>query len=480
MMGCLSNADLARALSARIKTAFELANSDASGPVSKITKMTRCAALAVACSAPVTSFAQLCPDLTSYYPGVNPDWPSIDARLDPLLSQCLTSSEYFALRGAAQLNTGQLSDALESLERALLLEPANGAAQIDYALALFEAGQLFAALEINARLLGREDLPTGLQAGLRQRQRDWRRLTRQTEGQLDVLAGYDNNLNGGPADDRLTLTLSGEPVLLELNPEFAPVSGPFTNLRAGARFRQLTPDAQHNISGDVRGRVSEDTESDILQFSGRYAFIRPDEYHAFQIQAGVNHLFFGGSELFTASDVGFVYQPAGDASCRPEFTLALQHQHFHEQSQLDALESRVTAGGICRQPAMGGTPGTQRLAFTMGLLANENVEDGRPGGDRQGWQLNFDWQHPLFKGSLRTQLNHTRLKDSKGYSPVLANNAERWQNRSFILFQYREPVEIFGRDSILMVNLYHQQQRSNIELFRNNDTTVEVGFSFRF
>ncbi len=468
-MGCFPIADRARALSACLK----IVSHTVSPLASRL-------ALAGACLVATPALAQTCPDLTQYYPGANPDWTELDAQLAPLLNQCLNSSEYFALRGAAELNTGQLNAALESLERALLLEPNNGAAQIDYALALFEAGQLFAALEINQRLLGREDLPGNLQPGLRQRQRQWQRLTRQTERQIDVLAGYDNNLNGAPTGDQLTLTLSGEPVLLELNPEFKPVSGPFTNLRAGGRFRQLTPSAQHNVTGDVRGRISEDTNSDILQFSGRYSFIRPDARHAIQGQAGVNHLFFGGSELFTATDIGAVYQPAGDDRCRPEFTVALQHQHFHEQSQLDAVESRVTAGGICRQPALGGQQGTQRLAFTMGLLANDNVENGRPGGDRQGWQLNFDWQHPLWNGNLRTQLNHTRLKDSKGYSPVLANNAERWQNRSFVLLQYREAVKIFGRDTILMANLYHQQQRSNIELFQNTDTTLEVGFSFRF
>jgi hypothetical protein len=470
-MGCFPLAGFARTLIASLRDVLILTNF--------ASRTGRRLILLGSITLATPALAQTCPDLSQFYPGSDPDWPAVDARLLPLLNQCLNSSEYFALRGAAELNTGQLSEALESLERALLLEPDNGAAQIDYALALFEAGQLFAALEINRRLLGRDDLPANLQPGLRQRQQQWQRLTRQTESQLDVLAGYDNNLNGAPTGEQLTLTLSGEPVLLELNPEFQPVSGPFTNLRAGTRFRQLTPNAQHNVTGDVRGRISEDTESDILQFSARYSFIRPDARHAWQIRAGVNHLFFGGSELFTASDIGLVYQPAGDNSCRPEFTVATQHQHFHDQSQLDAIETRVTAGGVCRQRAFGGQ-GAQRLGFSMGLLANDNVENGRPGGDRQGWQLNFDWQHPLGNGSLRTQLNHTRLRDSKGYSPVLANNAERWQQRSFILFQYREPVQIFGRDTILMVNLYHQQQRSNIELFKNTDTTAEVGFSFRF
>ena len=424
--------------------------------------------------------AQTCPDLSPYYPETEAQWPDINEQLAGLLSRCLASSEYFALRGAAQLNTGQLTEALESLERALLLEPDNGAAQIDYALALFEAGQIFTALEVNGRTLGRTDLPANLRPGLRERQQSWRALTRQNELQLDLLAGYDNNLNGAPADDQLTLTLSGEPVILALNPEFQPISGPYLNLRTVGRFRQLQPNSQHNFSAEVRGRISEDTKSDILQISARYAFIRPDAERAWQIQTGINHLFYGGSVLFTGSDFGIRFQPGGDEQCRPEFIAALQHQHFHNQSQLNSIESKLSAGGFCQFAAMGESGRRQRIGFEVGLLNNDNLDDGRLGGDRSGWQLNFDWQHPLLDGSLRAQLNHTRLHDSNSYSPVLANNATRWQNRSFILLQYRKPVSFFGRSSTLMFNLYHQQQQSNIDLFQTLDTTAEVGLSFRF
>lgn len=429
---------------------------------------------------PGEASAQSCPDLSPYYPASDAQWPVVDAQLDQLLASCLTNSEFFALRGAAQLNTGQLTEALESLERALLLEPDNGAAQIDYALALFEAGQLFTALEVNGRTLERTDLPANLRPALRERQQSWRALTRQKEGQLDVLAGYDNNLNGAPSDDQLTLTLSGDPVILALNPEFQPISGPYLNLRSVGRFRQLQPGSQHNFSAEVRGRISDDTNSDLLQLSARYAFIRPDANHAWQILSGINHLYYGGSALFTGTDLGFRYQPTGDSQCRPEFIAALQHQHFHNQDQLNAIESKLSAGGFCQFPTFGDSTGRQRIGFEMGLLSNDNLDDGRLGGDRSGWQLNFDWQYPLWRGSLRTQVNHTRLHDSKGYSPVLASNAERWQNRSFLLLQYREPFTLFGQNSTLMINLYHQQQQSNIELFQTVDTTAEVGLSFRF
>ncbi len=423
-----------------------------------------------------------CPALASYYPvpGENPQWAAIDRALAPLLSECLLSSEYFALRGAAQLNSNRLEDALESLERALLLEPDNGAAQIDYALALFQAGQLFAALEINEALLEREDLPANLLPGIRQRQENWRRLTRDQEVQLDVILGYDNNLNAAPADDQLTLTLSGESILLTLNPEFQPVSGPYVNFRSAGRYRMLAPNHQHNFSVSVRGRVSEDTKSDLLQLSTRYTLLKPDASHAWQVQAGVNQLYYGGSTLFTGSDLSWRYQPPGDEQCRPDFSIAAQFQHFHGQSHLDALETKLGAGGLCDLAGFWGQDGRQRVSFNMSLLLNDNLDGARLGGDRQGWQLNLDWQHPLGNGAVYAQLNHTRQRDGQPYSALLANNAVRTQNRSFVLLQYRKPTRVFGRDSSLMFNLYHQQQQSNIELFQIVDTTAEVGLSFRF
>ena len=73
------------------------------------------------------------------------------ATLADIQASCLRSSEYYALLGAAQLNSAQLESASESLERALLLDPNNGAAQIDFASALFASGQLFPALQLNER-----------------------------------------------------------------------------------------------------------------------------------------------------------------------------------------------------------------------------------------------------------------------------------------------------------------------------------------
>jgi tetratricopeptide (TPR) repeat protein len=101
---------------------------------------------------PISSFAA-CPDLSAFYQSDAAASAVLQQQISQLLPECLESSEFFALYGAAQLNSSDLAGALESLERALLLNPGNGAAAIDYAQALFEVGQLFTALEMNQRLI---------------------------------------------------------------------------------------------------------------------------------------------------------------------------------------------------------------------------------------------------------------------------------------------------------------------------------------
>jgi tetratricopeptide (TPR) repeat protein len=421
---------------------------------------------------------QSCPDLSTYYSSFQQaDWGQLEAQLAQIKLSCLDSSEFFALHGAAQLNSGMLDQSLESLERALLLDPNNGAAQIDYGLALFQKGQLFMALEINERLLVREDLPANLKPSLRDRQKTWKALTRQKSFQIDTLTGYDNNLNGAPSPDQVTLTLSGEAIPLTLDTDFRPTGGPYMNLRLGSRYRALAPDHQHNWSTEIRARTSEDSDSNLVQLTSRYSFIRPDEGRSWQLSSGVSHLNFGGEGLFSGVDTNARYQADSDQLCKPYYELAVQYQYYHEQDFLNGVESRASAGLSC--PFTAG-PRNQRLSMELGLLNNQALRSARLGGDRKGWQFKADWQIQAAGGTLRAQLSHIQLDDNEGYSELLDNGAERKLDRSYILVQYRKPMATFGPNSSFMVNLYRQIQTSNIEFFRTANTSAEIGLSWSF
>jgi hypothetical protein len=429
--------------------------------------------------------AQTCPDLSRYYAQTTAadaaedraaQWAALATSLADLQLRCLRSSEYYALLGAAQLNSGKLDVASESLERALLLDPTNGAAQIDYAEALYAAGQLFPALQLNETLLARDDIPADLRERLTERQAAWHGNIKQHLLQLDLLAGFDNNLNGAPGADQITLTLSGEPVLLSLNTDLQQQEGAFTNAGLSSRQLTLSANGQSSWTNEMRGRLSQDTRSDLLQFDSRYSLIKPSRRRTLQWDAVASSLFFGGSALYSGAQTRLRYQPNTAKRCAPVYEIASQYQRFHSQTALDAWETKATVGASC----VAGESGVNviRYGFDGGYITNRALDSKRPGDDREGWQMNFRAQRALFGGELTAQASYTRLEDDSGYSPILLNGAARWQERSQLLLQHRTPLRLGAKRALFLVNLYHQAQSSNIELFDLTDTALELGFSF--
>jgi tetratricopeptide (TPR) repeat protein len=418
-----------------------------------------------------------CPDLQNFYPDDNTNWFVLERELARLLPQCLDNPEYFALYGAAQLNSGQVAAAAESLERALLMQPDYGAAQIDYAEALFLQGQIFSAMDMNRLLLARNDLPADLSDMLEQRQQDWRAMTRQTNFQVDSLLGYDSNLNRGPSTNQITVTLSGEPIELELSPDVLPIAGAYANLRVAASHSRLQPGASHNWMSEFTGRVSEDNASDLVQFNGRYAYARERRSHAWQSGGAVSHLQLGGRALLSAAEANAFYQQASDRACGPYYGIAAQYQYYHERSShLDAVETRSTGGLACDRIV-----NNAALTAELSQISSFAVYSDRPGGNRHGWQARLTWQHELPLGSVTAQVSHSRLIDRKGYSELLDDGARRDLSRDLVLLQYRYPlVHDWLPGAILMVNAFHQRQHSNLALFDSRDSAVEAGLRFNF
>jgi tetratricopeptide (TPR) repeat protein len=418
----------------------------------------------------------VCPPLAPFQNTEEDAWESTRQSLAEIFDQCLLSSEYFSLLGAAQLNTGRLVDAMESLERALLLDPDNGAALIDYSEALLEDGQLFAAIEVNQLLLARTDAPPGLKQQIESRQREWSALTRQTDWQIDLLGGYDSNLNGAPDAETVALTLSGEPILLKLNETYQAIEGPYLNARVAALHSRLGPEHQDTLFGQVRGRWSDDSSSDVKQFSGRYTRRGSPLPEIGQLSVGLNHLVFLGNSLFTGTDASYRGGLATIGTCSTNLSAALQQQRWQQQRRLDGIEMKAGVEASC---PLGTTIG-QEITLGASLLNNLALNDNRLGGNRDGWQATAGWRAASSQRVITAQVNFTSILDGRGFSSLLENNARRRVQRGSVLIQYRERLEFLARGLELVANLYHQDQRSNIGLFDTIDTSIEVGLSWRF
>jgi len=414
--------------------------------------------------------ASACPELAAYYYASQPqEWELVSLQLAPLLPECLQSTEYFALLGASQLNTGRLVQALESLERSLLLDPDNGAASIDYAEALFQAGQLFPALELNQNLLARSDLPSHLQVILNQRQTLWQSRTVSRGISAELAFGHDDNLNGAPSRADLTLTLSGEPIFLTLDQANQPISAPYARFRLAGVYQKATPDFSHDMLAAVTSRNSEHPETDLLQLDWRYSLGQELLRRQWSLQTGVNHLSFGGSPLYSVADARFQLQ-TGNGGCQPRYGVAGQYQLYHGQSIFSGIETSATAGLHCR-------PGNRDMVFGLDLswVANLALEDNRPGGDRDGWRLQLGWRQALGRGLVDAQYSFSTLQDDSGYSDLLDNGARRQVYSRLLRVQYRQPL---AQRLDFQMSLSHQGQSSNLVPFQNTGTGLELGLSY--
>ena len=245
----------------------------------------------------LSSYA-LCPDLREYYPILGRDPSLLDRQLSNLLEDCYENSEYFALLGSAQIQMGDLFRALENLERSLLLDPQNGSAAFDYAEVLFRQGQVISALEINNQLSERDDLPHGMDDLIAERSRLWRPYTVQYAGGFGLSFGHDNNLNSAPIGERLTLTLSGKPVSLEVSPEFRANAGSYTGLSAGVTRVQETLGLTSRVSGSLRGRFGDISDYEMVQGSFLVGLSDSTEDSRWSTVLGVDHLNFGKNAIF--------------------------------------------------------------------------------------------------------------------------------------------------------------------------------------
>ncbi len=379
------------------------------------------------------------------------------------MAECLESAEYFALLGGTQLSAGRIAEALESLERALLLDPNNGAARVDYAQALYIAGQIFPAMELNESLLQRSDLPPNLQTMLLTRQDLWEGQTRSKGLFAELATGYDDNLNGAPSKSDFTLTLSGEPVAVELSQDFQPDSGSYLNLQLAGFYQKLSSDHSQDVQFGLRSRQSGTSDNELLQFDWRYSYVLPVRGKQWEFGVGSSHLLFGGNPLYSVTE-GKVRYRFNDRDCSPHYELAGQHQLYHGQSFMTGLESSITGGFDC-------TRGTQRLGIEAGAVNNSALRD-RPGADRQGWKVRFNWQMELGQDAISAQFGYASLEDKAGYSPLLNNGAGRQVHSRTVQVQYNHPIQT---DLSVIINLNHQGQGSNIDPFENHSTAFEVG-----
>ena len=423
------------------------------------------------------SAASACPDLSGFYEMSDDEINSIEAELSDLSGECSDSSEYFALLGSVQLKRGDLLQANESLELALLLNPQNGSALFDYAEILNQQGQVLNAIELGEQLLTREDLPPGLEELIAERLLAWEQATTENGLAIGISVGHDDNLNSAPINDSLTLTLSGRPVVLDVAPEFQATGGNYSRFAINGFSRRAASDTVYSLSGGVSGKFSDLSEHQAVQGSTRFIFADGGDFPRWNIEAGLDYLNYGQNSIFGSSTLRASYVAKRVGSCEIMPTAALQYQHFYQSRVLSGVEGSVGLGAFCRIP---GSANDERFGIEAGALHNKARDENRLGLDRKGWRVNMAWQKNFGSGTASLQYIHSELDDERGYSVLFDNGIRRTASLDSLNFRYFYPLGAQLGNANLIAWLSHYRQRSSVALFRTGGTVAEISINWAF
>jgi tetratricopeptide (TPR) repeat protein len=396
------------------------------------------------------------------------EWEALQVRLRSQMPQCLQDPLFFSLYGAALLNTDRVNQAVDALERALLLSPENGGVLLDYATALFRSGELLTALRLNRQLLSRKDLPEHLRPLLEERQTYWNGLKRRWSGRFTFLGGHSDNLNVSSGIKNLILTIDGKDVLVGIDKSYRPVSGLYSYSRLLLKRTTKLDDQQNIFSVAIQGRFSELSEADTDEVRIEYSeeYDRRNSVDSWSVST--SYYRYGDSEEYYNTQ-GLLKSSWGRGSCSPYVEGELKSLYFPELEQLNDI-SLIGRGGVrC---------GFGRHKYDVSLAYAVSKDLGaRPGGRRDTLTLDLGWQASVGTGFILSNFSYSDSSDLRGYSPILESGAVRALKNTNFSVQYIHPI----MDQFSFHAGYRVQiQKSNLALFSTSSESVDIGISYAF
>ncbi|MEN9426261.1 MAG: hypothetical protein RLZZ220_610 [Pseudomonadota bacterium] len=389
-------------------------------------------------------------------------------RLEPLGDACQHRTDYFAYHGSLLLNLNRPQEAAIALEKALLLAPELGGAQLDYAQALAELGQIAAARHLASDIASRPDLPPGLQTWLQSQIGDWQGSGWRTAWSLDLLSGHENNLNGSPDIRFLTLTLPGGNVELEL--EGKEGRQPGNTFKSDLLLAAAHPlgsgliqlGAQH-LNRSSHGLPATRQELNTLNLTYHHPLWNG------QLGGRLEHtrIQIGNDPAYTGQNSSLLYQIAPTLTPEP-CNLSLggnseqrnypgaRHQNGQYRGQLLHYGCRWDTWQI-------------NLSLQHGTDHARNPQ--RLGGDQQRNDLTLAIGHRIDNHRITLALSDTQARDATPYSPLLGNTP-RQINRQTARLHWEYPLT---PHCALISQLEHTRQTSNINLFGMNNQALYLG-----
>ena len=439
------------------------------------------------------------------------------SHLQSQLSHCQNNVPWLVWAGQTLMRAKQFLLASDYLERALMLEPDNKGAKLDYALSLAGSEQPDAALSLLQGLLKEPDMPANVRDAiqtllvrLETPQRNSLGLTTSefaSSGNgpnsshkfyAGMKAGRDSNLLGAPNLSELSLNFSGTPFNLSLDSSYLSRSGSYARADVGWSYTQP---ASENFGALQAWALARGRESSVAPearqqqalvgieyrakpFAGRGISAmnalglgdwRLDQVDAYISAQNVN-LKGGTSVKYSAQTMGLGLQKSFglfEAHCDAKFGVEGQNRNLHSNPILSGRYGGLTVQWFCQSQ--------QGLAWLLAASKgqDQNIDPARAGGPQAESAL----RAMAKSGSVLVELEADYKKDSSLYSVLLSNSLRKiarvggrleWQGSiSPLVFP------LVGQLPELKVQsgVQWSYQKSNLQLFRQQNWGPYVGLS---
>ena len=424
------------------------------------------------CLSSTFAHAQGCPRFDySALPKTPEGWQALEVQLVGYQKPCLRNAEYFALLGAAYLQQGKLKRANEALERALLIDPSNGAAMLDYAESLYLSGDLFAAIDLNAQLLGLEGLVPEIEALVNARNQRWIEALTESEWRVSTDVGWDTNLNGGTSSRVIPISIASEYAELLVAEKSRPFSGSYS--RTELAYQQLVraKEKNHQIDFALTSRNSSDRGSDFKSIGLTYTSLVP--------ASRTDSHFFGAAlsaHQYGEYDLNNRLELFAGVAEQEAYGAAQKRVSLYAEARADGSVEPISElrAFYSKERLVASNWGFSLASYLGYDLDSRNVQAG---GARLGAGATARLSWLLSPIVLSADLGLDGWMDRKTYSQLFEPNEPR---RTARVFTSIEAVYPLSSALELRSRLAYQVQYSNLPLFRSKDASWDLGLLYRF
>ena len=398
-----------------------------------------------------------------------------------LLSNCQRNPEYLAQVGRLLIQNGRYLDALDHLERALMLDSDQPAVQLDYAVALAGTGDILSATLLIDGILAQPGLDAGVRATL---ERAKQRFVRTPSAVLatptsfpftinlsaNVRYGFDSNLLGAPSLSSIELTFPGEVVQLPLSAANTPHPGHYLRTDAKLELGRQYPDGSRwELATNLMTRTSPalpDANTRQLELVLEYSQPQQNSWGRY-VGANLVAITTDGGTRYTTQGLAAGLQLSALAAALRSTCSARMGLELHRS---DLISNPILSGhyaGVTGLLACSAPNGVQLQLSGKGGRDYPQDPD-RPGSTQNLTSLRGVAMLPHTSASSATstwvfETEYTRTQDSTGYSPLLKSGENRGTNRITGRLEFQRPL---SNKATATLGAEWSNQDSNLGLFQ--------------